>query len=83
MDAHLTNSYLEIIQHLAERNAGLESEVEQLKAELERLQAGIRQRDEEVSSLRAELRLRKSDVYIHEMHGTVQGDAYQRGASSN
>lgn len=66
MDTHLIHSYLEIIQHNAERIACLEAEVERLQ--------------EENRSLKNELNLR-GRVYINEMHGTVQGDAYQRSSN--
>ena len=70
MDSQLTHSYLEIIQHVAERNADLEKENILLKDQIKSL-------EEKVNELENERRF-YSKVYINEMHGTVEGDAYQK-----
>ena len=81
MDAHLTQTYLETIQHCIKRIAELEIQLENLKADMKamgvKLQERIDSLEKEVDELKDELRSR-GRVYIREMHGTVEGDAYQR-----
>ncbi len=77
MDNYLSQAYLEVIRNNVERIAQLEREVDGLKTNMkimgEKLQA-------EIDSLKEELRSR-GKVYIGEMHGTIEGDAYQRKTS--
>mgnify|MGYP002560477748 FL=1 len=77
MDNYLSQAYLEVIRNNVERIAQLECEVDGLKTNMkimgEKLQA-------EIDSLKEELRSR-GKVYIGEMHGTIEGDAYQRKTS--
>ncbi len=77
MDNYLSQAYLEVIRNNVERIAQLEREVNGLKTNMkimgEKLQA-------EIDSLKEELRSR-GKVYIGEMHGTIEGDAYQRKTS--
>lgn len=77
MDNYLSQAYLEVIRNNVERIAQLEREVDGLKANMkimgEKFQA-------EIDSLKDEFRSR-GKVYIQEMHGTVEGDAYQRKTS--
>ena len=77
MDNYLSQAYLEVIRNNVERIAQLEREVDGLKTNMkimgEKLQA-------EIDSLKEELRSRWK-VYIGEMHGTIEGDAYQRKTS--
>ena len=77
MDNYLSQAYLEVIRNNVERIAQLEREVDGLKTNMkimgEKFQA-------EIDSLKEELRSR-GKVYIGEMHGTIEGDAYQRKTS--
>ena len=77
MENYLSQAYLEVIRNNVERIAQLEREVDGLKTNMkimgEKLQA-------EIDSLKEELRSR-GKVYIGEMHGTIEGDAYQRKTS--
>ncbi|MDM8154809.1 hypothetical protein QUW14_10900 [Bacteroides gallinaceum] len=70
MDTNLTHSYLNIIQAAVEQNADLEKEVCHLKDQVRDLEERVRMLEEE--------RRFYSKVYINEMHGTVEGDAYQK-----
>ena len=84
MDAHLPRPYIGMIRQNAEHIARLEIEIAGLKADrkaiTENFQAEIGSLKKEIESLKDELRSR-GRVYIGEMHGTVEGDAYQRKTS--
>ena len=84
MDNYLSLAYLEVIRNNVERIAHLEQKIEALETNLktmgENFQAEVSSLKKEIESLKDELRSR-GRVYIGEMHGTVEGDAYQRKTS--
>ena len=83
MDSYerLIETYLGMIRRDAEDITQLKIKIDTLEADMktmeEEFRGRIRSLEREVGELKDELHTR-ARVYIQEMHGTVEGDAYQR-----